>query len=299
VLVFDADAGGDTGVDRALELFASHEVDLAIATLPAGLDPCDLLVQQGPDALRQVLETAEGALEFKLSRVLKNNANLGVEGQRRAVDAVLGIIALAPPLTGQAGAVRMQLMVTRISRRLGLKEETVWARLEELRAQRRPREKSSWPPDQPEPAARSAPAAPEERQLLEVLLAEEALVAEAAASIRSDEIQHPGLRRLLAGLYELLAEDVPPNLDQLRARLEDGPLARYALDMQDVGLQNPNRADWLHRLLECFQQRRSRSAKQMLQTQLQSTNDHQAALELLRKMQLENRGAEPGLPVGL
>src|SRR5690606_14333115 len=34
VLVFDADAGGLTGVDRALELFVSQDVDLAIATLP-------------------------------------------------------------------------------------------------------------------------------------------------------------------------------------------------------------------------------------------------------------------------
>ena len=33
VLVFDADAGGDTGVDRALEIFASNDVDLAIWTL--------------------------------------------------------------------------------------------------------------------------------------------------------------------------------------------------------------------------------------------------------------------------
>ena len=36
VLVFDADAGGDTGVDRALELFVREDVDLAIATLPEG-----------------------------------------------------------------------------------------------------------------------------------------------------------------------------------------------------------------------------------------------------------------------
>ena len=39
VLVFDADAGGDTGVDRALEIFVSQEVDLAVATLPAGTRP--------------------------------------------------------------------------------------------------------------------------------------------------------------------------------------------------------------------------------------------------------------------
>ncbi len=44
VLVYDADAGGFSGVDRALEIFVSQDVELAVATLPEGLDPCDLLV---------------------------------------------------------------------------------------------------------------------------------------------------------------------------------------------------------------------------------------------------------------
>ena len=35
MLVFDADEGGLTGVDRALEIFVSQDLDLAIATLPA------------------------------------------------------------------------------------------------------------------------------------------------------------------------------------------------------------------------------------------------------------------------
>jgi DNA primase len=297
VLVFDADAGGQTGVDRALEIFAGQDVDLAIATLPAGLDPCDLLVQQGPDPFRQVLEKAEDALDFKLRHLLNGDSDRGVEGQRRAVDAVLGIIALAPPLPGQAGAVRTQLMVTRISSRLAIREETVWARLEEMRAQKRPVEKSSRArPQVSAPPARSSKAVPEERELLEVLLTEEALVAEAAASIQPDEIQHPGLRRLLVGLYALLAEGVPPNLDQLRARLlqggDDGPLAQYALNMQEVGLQNDNRAEWFRRLLVRFQERRNRSAKQKLQTQLQSTRDHQAALDLLRRQQLEQHRSD-------
>src|SRR5262249_57994126 len=68
VLVFDADAGGDTGVDRALEVFASQEVDLAIATLPEGLDPCDLLLQDGgPQKVREILASAVDALDFNLA----------------------------------------------------------------------------------------------------------------------------------------------------------------------------------------------------------------------------------------
>ena len=51
VLVFDADAGGEGGVDRALEVFVSQDLDLRVATLPEGLDPCDLFVAQGPEQI--------------------------------------------------------------------------------------------------------------------------------------------------------------------------------------------------------------------------------------------------------
>ena len=66
VLLFDADAGGNTGVDRALEVFVRQNLDLRIAGLPDGLDPCDLLVQQGPEPLKQALAKAVDVFEFKL-----------------------------------------------------------------------------------------------------------------------------------------------------------------------------------------------------------------------------------------
>src|SRR5437588_4381453 len=100
VLVFDADAGGVTGVDRALEIFVGCDVELAIATLPEGLDPCDLLASQGAEAFRQVLAGAVDALDFKLNQLLAT-AGTSVEGTRRVVDSILGVMALAPELPGQ------------------------------------------------------------------------------------------------------------------------------------------------------------------------------------------------------
>jgi DNA primase len=290
VLVFDADAGGDTGVDRALEIFASHDVDLSIATLPEGLDPCDLLVQQGADAFRRVLDDAVDALEFKLNQMLPRGSPLGVEETRRAVDAVLGIIALAPPLPGQAGTVKEQLMVNRIAQRLGLKEETVWAYLKELRARRAGSASERRGPtdrSRPEEAGpRSAKAAPEERQLLELLLAEPTLVAQAAAVIRPEEIAHPGLRGLLEGLYGLLAAGEPPTLDLLRPRLDNVRLAEKALELQDIGRAMSDRPACLRQLLAFFQERRLKRVKQELHTQLNAAaTDTAAALELLRHLQ--------------
>jgi DNA primase len=293
VLVFDADAGGETGVDRALSIFASSDVDLAVASLPTGLDPCDMLVKDGPEPFKQVLESAADALEFKLNRVLAvGDEKLGIEGRRRAVDMVLSIIAQAPALAGQAGQLKAQLMVTRIARRLALKEENVWARLHELRGQgtsgtNRTNKSHPSPKSQDEVSA-----APEEQQLLEILLADATLVANARKEISADEIKHSGLQRLLRGLYALLDEGNSPSFDMLRLRLDDDPLGKRAIELHAIGTANPNRARTLEALLKHFAQRRLRPALDELQNRLHAAADHQTALEVLR--QLQNRTVELG-----
>jgi DNA primase len=283
VLVFDADAGGDTGVDRALELFAGHEVDLTVATLPDGMDPCDLLVARGAEPFKGALEGAVDALDFKLRQVTADGAADGVEGRRRAADAVLAIIALAPELAGQSGAMKRELMVTRIAQRLHLAEATVRGRLDELRRRVRARSVSEGGRDE----RRAAPAPPHEKQLLEVLLADPALVPAAQAEVNLGEIGHLGLRQLLAGLYALHAEGEPPTLDLLRARLDDSRLAEAALRLQEVGRANPNRDAALRQLLAEFRRRRLEPRKQEIQNQLSAVSNHDEALELLRRLQAE------------
>lgn len=303
VLVYDADIGGESGVDRALELFASQEVDLAIATLPEGLDPCDLLNQEeGPQRFHQCLDQAFDALDFKLQRALASGQAKSVEGQRRAVDEVLKIIALAPELPGQAGALKQELIVTRIRHRLGLSEQVIWARLQELRQQHRQTQpRARHRADQPEAPVReansgsqkSAPSTPEERQLLEVLLADPDLVAVAAEEVAVEEIKHPGLRKLLAGLYALREENLPPTLDQLRPRLDNPRLAEWALKQQEVGQEcSVDRSQWLEQILLAFRQRRAKAEKRVLQSQLSTANDHEAALQLLQQVQASAEGVK-------
>jgi len=295
VLVFDADAGGDTGVDRALELFASLDMELAIASLPAGLDPCDLLVQSGPGPFVRALESAVDALEHKLLQMLAREDAETVEGRFRIAHAVLEVIAQTTPLPGQAGAVKMELMMTRIARRLALKEETLWARLDELRRARRPAEgagphRGGQGATQP---AEKARAAPEERELLEVLLADPDLVGEVFACIALEEIEHPGLRRLLQGLYDLHQSGEPPTLDRLREDMQDnGPLVNKAFELQDRGLARADRQVWLSGLLEHFRQRREKSVTRKLKERLHAVDDHATALELLRNLQ--SRSVEAG-----
>ena len=49
VLVYDADAAGQNAADRALEFFLGSDLDLRVLTLPANLDPCDYLLEEGAE----------------------------------------------------------------------------------------------------------------------------------------------------------------------------------------------------------------------------------------------------------
>jgi DNA primase len=291
VLVFDADAGGSKGVDRALEIFVGQDLDLAIATLPEGLDPCDLLVKHGPEPFQRAVEKAESALDFKLNQLLAGDAD-SIDGKRRAVETILGIIALAPQGVGQDGAVKQELVVSRLSQRLGIREETIWNRLKELRGQQRP----SHRPASNDADSRRAPAPPRERQLLQVLLADPKLVRVAAQEIAPSEIEHPGLRQLLEGLFDLDARGEEPDLDRLRPTIANTELAQTALEFQDIGRMHPEQEAWLTGLLAEFRKRRTLARQQELQNQLHAANDHMEAVELLRQLQVRTVSSETGSP---
>jgi DNA primase len=289
VLVFDADAGGNMGVDRALEVFASQQVDLRIASLPAGLDPCDLMVEQGAEPFTRALENAVDALEFKLNQVLPPGQARTMEARVAGMDAVLRIIALAGNMPGATGAARRETMISLISRRLALKDETVWARLRELENAQAGKKSARGPQASAPAAPRTAPASPEERDLLTVLLADPDLVSSAASDIRPEDLQHPGLRRLLEGLYALVTEGMAPTLDHLRERIDEPRLIAKAFELQNVGLENQNRSAWLQDIVQEFRRKRRIAPRnEELKNQLHADINHEMALDLLRRLQNPN-----------
>jgi DNA primase len=300
VLVYDADAGGVTGVDRALDIFVSQDVELAVATLPDGLDPCDLLVKpDGAETFNRVLTSAVDALDFKLNRLLERNPSPSVETTRRIIDEVLGVMAAAPALPSQASQVKQELIVTRLSHRLGLRQETVWARFGELKRERKQRDREDARPKplvQASAARETKPAEPRprddarlgaEKQLLDLLLAHPLLVGQVQAAISPEEITHTGLRRILAEMYELHAERLTPDMDLLRERLADRPdLFDAAEKRRFVGQHMQEPEQNLARILGWFARQKAEAEEKALTAQLKAgTLDPGQAAELLRKLQ--------------
>jgi len=303
ILVFDADSAGEKAWRRGMEeLLLASDVEIAIAKLPAGLDPCDLLVQaDGSETFQKALTQAKDALDFRLDWLLEKNPSPNVETTRRIVDDVLGTLAIADQARSVQTQVKRELIVTRLAHRLGLRQETVWARLSELRKERRISQqdadraaplvqtaaaRTTQPGEEPiETTPKAGRAASAERNLLEILLADPGLVPKAAAAISPDEITHSGLRRLLAELYRSQAAGAVPDLDWLREQLLDRPdLFESAQKLQFVGHQMQERERWLGRLLQRFGEMKIEAEEGSLKEQLAGATPEKA-IELLRKLQ--------------
>ena len=292
VLVFDADAGGEQGVDRALELFVTNDMDLAIATLPEGLDPCDMLLNDGPEAFQEVLKGAVDALEFKLSSILAEISRDGasVETKRKATDSILSVLARIPVESSPSSQLKMQLMLGRIGKRLGLSDETLKNRVNELRPKTESRKVDTNIINTTEESRRAKPV-PEEKELVEVLLANPDLVFRAKQDLSIDDLNHPGLRQIVSILFDLLDEKRTPDLDAVRARMGDSPIGSRLLDLADQGRRNPEPVTWYGNILERFNERKVKPVVRILQDQLHAENDHEAAIELLRKLQSRSVGS--------
>jgi DNA primase len=252
VLLFDADAGGAGGVERALRLFIQSEMELAIAALPQGLDPCDFLMQRGPRPFVEILDQAKDALEYTLTSAF-TAAGTGVEGQRQAMEKVLGVLAGLPVQASGNLAVKRELTLTRLAQRSGVPETTLRRRLAELQRQQGPSPAAA--PDRSKPVAAARLETPEdklERELIQILIVQPNLVAEARQHILPEMLVHANRRRVLAELYAA-TEEGGAHFDTLRERLADDPkLVEIVSLLHAEGVEKANPQEWFAQVKEAY-----------------------------------------------
>ncbi len=96
VLLFDADSAGDAAVNRAVELFLTQPVEIAIASLPDGMDPDEYLLAHGAEAFDGVLKGAADALTFTWRQLDRQfRASTDMTGRQKAVQQYLGMLSAA------------------------------------------------------------------------------------------------------------------------------------------------------------------------------------------------------------
>jgi len=271
VLVYDGDEAGRNAAERSLARFLNQEVDLRILTLPGGADPADVLLTEGREWFEEQLSQAVEVWEYKFRSVSERYGFDSIDACHRVLEEMLEVLCQVPTFMGATLAgpwqVREDILLGKLSQRLGIPETTVRQRLSELRTQRQQRQETR-AVIRTEPETRPSSAQLErlirkptrdeqlECELLEILFSNPETVSSVRAEIRLEEVNHPALRRLLQLCYELDDRGRPSSCEMVLAELEDSRLKQLATFLDEQGRRKKIEPDLLVHTLKCFQQRR-------------------------------------------
>ena len=117
IFLFDADSAGDAAADRVVELFLTQPIEIAVASIPEGLDPDEFLMQHGAEGFEKVLAGAIDVLTYKwkaLARQFQSSPN-DLTGQQKAVQQYLDLLANARG-SGPVDSLRWGSALARVSR---------------------------------------------------------------------------------------------------------------------------------------------------------------------------------------
>ena len=113
-LCLDADRAGQDAILRASRLAASSKLELRVVPLPEGTDPAELVQREGPDALRERVQSSVPFAAFNVDRILDRADTRSAEGKDRA------LAELAPVLGELSPSVLRDELMRRVAGRLEL-----------------------------------------------------------------------------------------------------------------------------------------------------------------------------------
>ncbi|MGV8896114.1 MAG: DNA primase [Rhodoglobus sp.] len=93
IFTFDPDDAGQKAASRAFAEEQRFAAQTFVAVAPDGLDPCDLRLNRGDDAVRRLIKTRKPMFEFMVRRVLTGFDLETVEGRVSALRAAAPVVA--------------------------------------------------------------------------------------------------------------------------------------------------------------------------------------------------------------
>lgn len=93
VFTFDPDEAGQKAASRAFTEEQRFAAQTFVAVAPGGLDPCDLRLERGDDAVRRLIQSKKPMFEFMIRRVLSGHNLDTVEGRVAALRASAPVVA--------------------------------------------------------------------------------------------------------------------------------------------------------------------------------------------------------------
>ncbi|MBN2183277.1 MAG: DNA primase, partial [Sedimentisphaerales bacterium] len=241
VLIFDSDVAGMEAANRALDVCLSQRIDIKIASVPEGKDPCDFLLTAGQEGFERLIGEAADIFQFKWDRLKeKFGSEDTLAGKKAAIEEYLETIATGL-LAGHVSDIDCGLIVNQISKIIGLDNKQINAELNTRlkraarTADRNASERRAQVTDYGQGRFAAA-----QREILEVLLNEPQLYDTVRQNITAELFDVPILRQIAEMLFEALRADNHAELRQILAGTESVQLSNCIMELAQAGEEKGN-----------------------------------------------------------
>jgi DNA primase len=277
VLLFDSDVAGKAAANRAVEVCLGQKIDVRLAFVPDGKDPCDYLLEAGVDVFKAVIDASEDVLEFKwkvLSEQLEVGQNLSdrTEAIRQFLQTAAGAFEAR-----QMDSISRAVVLSRLSELLGISSSRIEQEITVIQKQKRRTQRRD---DAPEQTAQVADenvdlVSKSQCEILEVLLQHPDSFGQVAARISVGDFgPDQRLKELAEAIFGVLADTTGGlQLSQVYARIQSPQTASLLTRLQTVAERKEKLRSQLDGALAELENQRCDSRIQTLKQRLDEDDE--------------------------
>jgi DNA primase len=205
VIVYDGDTSGFRAAQRGLHQLLSEDLRVRVALLPSGEDPDSFTRQHGVDAFTELTDKAINLIEFQIQTVIQNQDIHKVDVKTQIVKEV------TETLLNLKNRVERSEYIKYAAKELHVDETVLW---DELRAAGLKETSVSRPVPKKEAVQQTLSARAQiERQLIEALIQNPALISYVKSRFDCQHFTEPRFAKVAQLLWEASANDDSEGID--------------------------------------------------------------------------------------
>jgi len=219
VMLYDADPAGQSAMLRSLDLLIEEDMSVKIALLASGEDPDSFVQRQGIEEFCKRIESAQSFFDYKVNALMEKHDRKTPEGKAKISAEMLATIAK------YKNEVLRQEYVRQLAHVLGISEDALRVELKKIN--------TSISKDESAPAVRSKKSVVRavERDLLRLMLEEQAMIPLVQEEVNLDDFQDTQVRSVVEYVFDCSKKEKSVNISHLIQCFKDQETLQFLSEL--------------------------------------------------------------------
>ncbi|PKL47712.1 MAG: DNA primase [Planctomycetes bacterium HGW-Planctomycetes-1] len=261
VLIFDSDTAGAAAAERALEICLAERIDIKLASVPQGKDPCDFVLAKGGQAFKELMGAATDVMQYRWEKLTeKFGSSDNLADRRAATEEFLRTVSAASK-GGTLDAIMHGLIINRLSRILQIPAEDIRRELARRGGPSRQAVINTIENAKVSSVELEGFGAKAQAEIVEVLLNEPRLFESAARKIKAADFDVQVLREIWLLIENASAGGAEYSLTDLLAQTESKDVSGLMVKLSDNGQDVETLRKRLNGAMEAMEECRNKKSQ--------------------------------------